>query len=47
MMWLMKYWKMMLITFGSGLNKGLVKFNPETKDIHVFTTKDGTAGEPV
>lgn len=27
-----------------GTNKGLVKFNPETKDIHVFTTKDGLLG---
>ncbi|NDV80989.1 hybrid sensor histidine kinase/response regulator transcription factor [Bacteroides sp. 51] len=27
-----------------GTNKGLVKFNPETKDIRVFTTKDGLLG---
>lgn len=27
-----------------GTNKGLVRFNPETKDIHVFTTKDGLLG---
>lgn len=27
-----------------GTNHGLVKFNPETKDVRVFTTKDGLLG---
>lgn len=27
-----------------GTNRGLVRFNPESKDVRVYTTKDGLLG---